>query len=263
MIVFAAHVPNSPLLMHSISGDRIGAVKKTIHALDELADEIYARQVDAIVLLSDHPTMFDDAFSMNVADPYLCDLRDVGDLGYRATYHPDFALIDAIQRDMRRLGEPLTLSTDDRLHFASTVPLDFMMRHNKTVRLVPIAPSALSPKEHFAFGQALRHTLQSSSKRIAVISTGDFAHSLTDFAPGGFHEDGEKFDNLVTTLIAEKNTVGLLSVDEGLRHHAQEAAYAKLVMLFGSLDGMAVTPEIASYEAPFGVGYMVVNFHLA
>lgn len=264
MIVFAAHVPHSPLLMKSISGDRIGAVRRTLDALEELADELYARHVQTIVLLSDHPTMYDEALSMNVADPYHCDLHDVGDLGYKATYHPDFALVDRLQRELRKAEQPFTLTTDDRLHFAAAVPLEFLTRHQREVRLVPIAPAGrLSPKEHFAFGQALKHTLTASSARIAVISAGDLAHTLTEFAPGGYHEEGATFDELVQTLIREKNTVGLLQIDEALRHAAQEAAYLKLVTLFGTLDGMAVQPEILSYEAPFGVGYLVTHFPIA
>lgn len=264
MIVLAAHVPHSPLLIKSVSGDRFGAVKKTIAALEELSEEVYARKVDTIVLISDHPTMYNDACSINVADPYLCDLRDVGDLGYRAQYHPDFGLIDRLQRDMRKAEQPLTLTTDDRLHFAATVPLDFLTRHAKQVRVVPIAPAGiLSPKELFAFGQALKHTLLASEKRIAVISAGDLAHTLTDFAPGGYDAKGETYDALVQTLVQERNTVGLLGIDEELRRTAQEAAYSKLVMLFGVLDGMAVQPEILSYEAPFGVGSMVAHFSLA
>lgn len=262
MISFAAHVPHSPLLFRSVSGDRIGAVKKTLEALHDIAGEIYARRIETIVLISDHPTMYGDAFSINMADPYHCDLRDVGDLGYKSTYHPDFALVDRLQREARNIGEPLTLTTDDRLNFAAAVPLHFLTELKKDVRVIPIAPSQLSPKEHFTFGQSLKHTIAASEKRIAVISAGDLAHTLTDFAPGGFHEDGEKYDRLMQDLINERNSVGLLTVDERLLSHAQESAYNKLLILYGVLDGMAVSPEITSYEAPFGVGLLTAEFHL-
>lgn len=263
MIVFAAHVPHSPLLMPSVSGDRIGAVKKTHDALEELSEELYARKVATIVLLSDHPTMYSDAFSISVSDPFHCDLRDVGDLGYHKNYHPDFPTIDALQRALRTDGEPVTLSTDDRLHFASTVPLHFLTKHVPEAKLIPVAPCSRTPKEHFQFGQALKQTLAASSKRIAVISSGDLSQRLEDFAPGGYHNDGVRYDELVRTLVEHHNAVALLQMDEALLHNAEESSYRKLLMLFGTLDNTAVTPSIVSYEAPFGIGYLVAHFELA
>ncbi len=262
MITFAAHVPHSPLLIPSISGDRIGAVKKTVDALSELAEELAATKPDAIVLISDHPTMFDNAFSISVADPYTCSMQDVGDLGYKKTYHPDFSVIDRLQRDLRAANEPITLSTDPSLHFAATVPLHFLTTHLPAVRIVPIAPSMLSPKAHFTFGQALKHTLVASEKRIAVISAGDTSQTLTDFAPGGYHEAGEKYDEALRTLLEHNNAVGLLQLDEDLVAAAQESSYKKLLMLLGALDGMHTTATVMSDEAPFGVGYLVVHFSL-
>lgn len=262
MIVFAAHVPHSPLLLPSVSGDRIGAVTKTRQALAEVAETLYTTKPDTILLISDHPTMYSEHFSISVSDPYRCDLHDVGDLGYTKTYHPDFALIDQLQRDLRKIDEPVTLTTDERLNFAAAVPLDFLTEHLPKIRVVPIAPSNLSPKEHFTFGQALKHTLLSSHKRVAVVSTGDTAHTLTEYAPGGFHTDGEKYDERLRMLVEHGNVVGMLQMDETLLANAQESAYRKLLVLMGALDGIERTPEILSYEAPFGVGYLVVNFQL-
>lgn len=262
MIVFAAHVPNSPLLLPSVSGDRIGAVAKTRNALEELAELLYATSPTTIVLLSDHPTMYTESFSISVSDPYICDLRDVGDLGYHKTYHPDFGLIDKLQRELRKVDEPVTLTTDERLNFASTVPLDLLTEHLPNIRVVPMSTCGRTPKEHFAFGQALKHVLHASDARVAVISAGDGAHTLTDFAPGGLHDDGERYDSALRTMVEHHNVVGLLQMEESMITNAQETTYRKLLVLLGVLDGMHVTPDIMSYESPFGVGYLVVNFVL-
>lgn len=263
MIVFAAHVPNSPLLLPSISGDRVGAVAKTRQSLTELAELLYTTKPDTIVLVSDHPTMYTETFSISMSDPYECDLHDVGDLGYKKTYHPDFSLVDKLQRDLRKAEQPVTLTTDERLNFASTVPLDFLTAMLPTVRVVPVSPCGLTPKEHFTFGQALKHTLLATDKRVAIISAGDTAHTLTEFAPGGHHEDGERYDQALQIMVEQRNVVGLLQMDEGMISNAQESAYRKLLILLGTIDGMDLAPEILSYEAPFGVGYLVVNFQLS
>lgn len=262
MIVFAAHVSNSPLLLPSISGDRIGAVAKTRQSFTELAELLYTTKPDTIVLVSDHPTMYTETFSISVSDPYECDLTDVGDLGYHKAYHPDFSLIDRLQRDLRKAEQPVTLTTDERLNFASAVPLDFLTAALPSVRIVPISPCGLTAKEHFTFGQALKHTLIASHKRVAIISAGDMAHTLTEFAPGGYHEDGARYDEALRTMVEHRNVVGVLQMDEAMVTNAQESAYRKLLILLGAIDGMDLAPEIMSYEAPFGVGYLVVNFQL-
>ncbi len=263
MIVFAAHVPNSPLLLPSVSGDRVGAVAKTRQSLTELAELLYTTKPDTIVIISDHPTMYAETFSISVSDPYECSLDDVGDLGYQKTYHPDFSLIDRLQRDLRKAEQSVTLTTDERLNFASAIPLDFLTEQLPKVRVVPISPCGLTPKEHFIFGQALKHTLLASDKRVAVISAGDTAHTLTEFAPGGEHEDGPRYDEALRTVLEQRNVVGLLQMDEAMIANAQETAYRKLLVLLGIIEGMDLTPEIVSYEAPFGVGYLVVNFQLS
>ena len=63
-------------------------------------------------------------------------------------------------------------------------------------------------------------------------------------------------------MVEHQNAAGLLQMDEDVIKNAQESAYRKLLVLFGTLDGMRVTPETLSYESPFGVGYLVVNFVL-
>jgi aromatic ring-opening dioxygenase LigB subunit len=262
MIVFAAHVPNSPLLLPSISGDRIGAVKKTCSALEQLSGELYAAKPDTIVLISDHPTRYSEAFSISVSDPFIANLAEVGDLSYQKSYHLDFGLIDALQRGLRKLDEPVTLTTDPHLNFASAIPLDYLTKHLPGIKLVPISPCDLDPKSHFSFGQSLSHNIIESSKRIAVISTGDLAHTLTDFAPGGLHASGELYDDTLLTMLEQHNVVGLLQIDEQLRHEAQESAYHKLLILLGVLDGMPISTNLLSYEYPYGVGLAVINFLL-
>ena len=82
MLVFSALVPTSTLRLPSIHKEAAAKVKKTSDALDMLADELYATHPDTILLISEHPTLYDDAFSINVADPYTFDLSAFGDLGF-------------------------------------------------------------------------------------------------------------------------------------------------------------------------------------
>lgn len=260
MIVFAAIAPCSPLLMSSVNPERVGMATKTRAALADLAEELFAARPDTVVLFCDHVNTPADAFAINVADPYHTSLAEFGDLGYAATYRTDVMLADRMQRDMRRAGIAVTLETEKDLPFSATVPLALLTEHLPNVHILPIAPCNKSPKEHFDFGVALRESLISSSKRIAVIACGDGSHTRSVEAPGGLHEDGEKLDTLLATLVAQKNTAGLLQIDKTMRTNAQDTSYRQIVMLFGALDGAPVESDILSQEAPFGVGQLVAEF---
>ncbi len=249
MLVFAGLVPHSPLLMESVNPDRLHEAAKTLAALEELSDEIYAAKPETIVILAESTTMYPEAFSVNVADPYAADLSSVGDLGYHKKYDPDFGFIDALQRFARQNTIPVSLSTDELLTFQTVIPLHFLSRHFKDIRIVPIAPCSLDGKAHFSFGSTLKHLVLESPKRIAVIAAGDMSHG-----------DESAFDERLVTIMKEKNGSGLLQMDPDAIAAAKDTSYRQIAMLFGVLDGIDATPEVLSYEKPFGTGFAVVNF---
>ena len=263
MLVFAGLLSNSPLLLPSINGNRLAEVEKTRQAMHELSEELYAVHPDVIVVLAESKVMYPDAFSINVADPYVSDLSEFGDLGYNKTYHPDFGLIDRIQRRLRTSPLPVSLSTEPQLDFATVVPLDFLAGHLPTMRVVPIAPSDLDAKAHFTFGTRLKEIIQEHDKRVAVVAAGDLSHALTKESPAGLYKGAKEYDASLQVLIKGKNTAGLLQLSPDLVKNAHDTMYRQICMLFGVLDGLDVTPSVLSYEAPFGVGYCVAHFSLA
>lgn len=248
--------------MPSVNPEHVNEAEKTRTALAELAEELFATHPDTIVLFCDHPTAPKDTFAINVSDPYHAGLKEFGDLGYEKTYRPDFMLADAIQRGLRKEGSSVVLITEKDLPFTATVPLAFLTEHIPNVRILPIAPCNGSAKEHFDFGASLREHLMSSTKRIAVIATGDGSHTRNESAPGGLHPEGEQLDTLLATLVAQKNTAGMLQVDPALLTAAQDASYRQIVMLFGALESMPGESAVLAQEAPFGVGELTSEIKL-
>ena len=57
--------------------------------------------------------------------------------------------------------------------------------------------------------------------------------------------------------------VGALYYDEDFVEAAGECGYRSILILLGALDSLDLKPEILSYEGPFGVGYLVANYHLS
>ena len=262
MLVFAAITPHSPLLLESISRNQVKRLERTREAMFELERELYAVFPDTIVLLCEHPTMYESSFSLNISDPYHFDLRTFGDFSAPTALRPDMETIDRLQRDLRKKKQPFTLSSDNALDYSSAVPLHFLTANLKTIKLIPITYTNLDAKSHFQFGQALKDILFNSNKRIAVIVSGDMSQALESESPAGFHPDGAEFDIKFQELIVQKNTAGLLKMNETLLSNARQSIYKPTLILFGLLENSALSPEILSYEAPFGVGCLVANLNV-
>ncbi|MBU4314897.1 AmmeMemoRadiSam system protein B [Patescibacteria group bacterium] len=262
MIIFVALTPSTPLLLPSIHKDKGVKLQKTLDAMEELEENLYASSPDVILLLSEHPTSFEDAFSINVSDPYTFDVSAFGDLGLDIKLHPDIETIDHLQRYLRNQSIPVTLSTDEALDHGSAATVSILTKHLPNVKLIPITYSSLDSKAHFQFGQALKDIVINSNKRIAIIASGDLSHALESTSPAGYNKHGKEFDEKITELITQKNTAGLITLDETLVKEAQQTVYQQLLILFGLLENISVKPKILSYESPFGVGYMVVDFEI-
>ncbi|MFA6522152.1 MAG: class III extradiol dioxygenase subunit B-like domain-containing protein [Patescibacteria group bacterium] len=264
MLVFAGFTPHSPLLLPSINKDKIELVSHTRIAMADLAEELYAAMPDTILLFSKHPTMYPDAFSINLADPFKFDLKEFGDLSEHRTFHPDMLLTDRVQRALRIQKIPVTLTSDPALHYACAVPLSLLTENLPSVKLMPIAyAEGLTAKDHYNFGSALKDLILDSNHRVAVIASGDLSHALTSASPAGYAPEGIQFDEKIQELITTKNSAGLLNLEDTFIANAKQEAYLPLAMLFGILDRMAISPRILSYESPFGVGYLVANFQLS
>ncbi len=263
MLVFSAFTPHSPLLLPAIGKDHTKKCKATIAGMKKLAKKLVDSKPEVIIFLSAHPAQKDEVFSVNLSSPYHIDLKEYGDFSTERTYMPDSLFIDRLQRHARKEGINVKLDTHFGLNHGVAVPLMLLTQKLPPFRIVPISYSSRSPKDHVTFGRMIKEILMMCGQRTAIIASGDLAHTLSSDAPGGFKEEGAQFDATIKDAIEHCSTSKLLSLDPGLVEAAQECAYRPLLMLFGIIERVCVRPEIHSYEAPFGVGYLVAEFHVA
>ncbi len=151
------------------------------------------------------------------------------------------------------------------------VPLFFLALEFKG-KIMPYLTGAEPPAFYFNLG---RKVYQSEinppsasggggqKTKIAVIASGDMSHCLKGDGPYGFHPDGPKFDETLIQFLKDKNIKGILNLDNNFPE-AAECGLRSFSFLLGILkeSGLDWTPEILSYEGPFGVGYLVANFKL-
>jgi|SaaInlStandDraft_6_1057023.scaffolds.fasta_scaffold15456_2 MEMO1 family protein len=262
MITFAAVVPHSPLLIESIGKENQKHLSKTLESMNTLKENLYLSKPDVILVISSHANRHATAFSVNLHDEYFTDFKDFGDMATKTEFGPDLDLIAQIQRAGRNSEIPVTLDSSANLDYGTSVPLELLVSEEMTHKIVPVSYSGLSPKEHLAFGALLKEVLHANDKRVAVIASGDLSHCLTTDAPGGFHKDAQKFDDEIQRAVRDMSASTLLAIDDELRDAAKSCVYEQLLILFGILEKKKLRPELLSYESPFGVGYLVAEFHL-
>jgi len=261
MICFAAFTPHSPLLIDSIGKENIKQLTQTKEAMKKLSDELKSSHPDVILVVSSHSFMHENAFTLNLHDQYVVEFHEFGDLSTSMEFEPDLELVSSIQSEAKKHSVPFMLESHASLDYGCGVPL-FLLSDEIKPRLVPVSYSGTDRKQHVAFGRMLNDVIQQSHKRIAVIASGDLSHSLSSEAPMGFHPEGKEFDDMMIRAVEQKSISKLLSFDEDQIEKASECAIRPLLILFGIIDQLKVRSENLSYESPFGVGYLVAQFHL-
>lgn len=262
MLVYSGITPHSPLLLPHINEDGLHLFEDTVEAMNHVAEEIYDAGAESLLVISDHNTVHDQAFSINVSEPYEFDLTEFGQFSFDHAFYPDLKTIDFAQRSLRADHIPVTLTSDESLNYSDAVPLYYVQKLVRDIHLFPVTFSGLSPKHHFQFGQALAEAIHTSPKRIAVIAAGDLSHRLTKDSPLGFHEDGAFFDQRIQEIVMQGNASNLLALDEVRAHNAGESIFKQLLILYGIMDGVKLHPTIHCYEAPAGTGLLTASLTL-
>ena len=109
---------------------------------------------------------------------------------------------------------------------------------------------------HVEYGQYIQKEVQKSNKRVAVVVSGDMAHSKDD------PQKGEPFNQELLQAIKNCKISKLTNMDATLLGTASECILKPLFVLQGLMNDLQCSPQVLSYEAPFGVGHMVVNHRL-
>ena len=119
-----------------------------------------------------------------------------------------------------------------------------------------------SPRFYFEEGKKIYKDL-GGKKKYALIASGDMSHCLKEEGPYGFHPDGPKFDKALIEFLKKKDIKSIFKLDD-MFPEAGECGLRSFCFLLGILEASGINwqPEILSYQGPFGVGYLVVNFKL-
>ena len=260
-IVFSAIVPHPPILIPAIGKENLERLKSTLEAFKKLEEDLYACQPDTIFIISPHGRIQSDSFTMNLSPEFDGNFEDFGDFATKINFAGNIGLAYKIRESMETKA-PLQLMSNALLDHGSLVPLYLLANNLPKIKIIPLYYSGLDLHAHFKFGQLLKREFLVSKERVAVIASGDLSHRLTKDAPAGYSSKGKKFDKKIVEYLKKKDAKSIIGMKHDLIYEAGECGLKSIVILLGILDGINCKPKFLSYEGPFGVGYLVMQFEL-
>ncbi len=141
------------------------------------------------------------------------------------------------------------------------VPLYYLAKKlSPKTELEKILVTNPSHKYYYDLGKEYAKKTAREKKRTAIIASGDLSHVLREDGPYGYNPAGEKLDKITTEAVRKKDPKKLLSIDPALLDEGAECGLRSIIFLMSAFEPLNHESKILSYEAPFGVGYLVATF---
>jgi AmmeMemoRadiSam system protein A/AmmeMemoRadiSam system protein B len=258
-LVFAGIAPHPPIMVPEVGRDAIGEVRASIDGMAELTQRLIARDAETVVIISPHAPLERDAF-IAYDGPQLH-----GDF---ANFRAPTAVVRS-QLDDQLLNEITRAAANEHLivmrirgfdlDHGTAVPLYFLQHNGWNGKVVALGYNFLSNEDHVRFGNCVRTAIENTGRRVAFIASGDLSHRLKPDAPAGYNPVAHLFDEEVVDAIRSCATRRIVEIDQELRSTAGECGYRSMLVAIGATQDLDPVCEVISYEAPFGVGYLVAQ----
>ena len=268
MIVYGALVPHPPLIIPAIGREQLSEVRATVEGMRRISAEIAGRSPDRLVIITPHGNVFRDAVSILASPELSGDLARFGQRSSRYAHPNDLDFLARLKVRAEQKGIPTVAVTREmdkhglnpELDHGVLVPLHYLEEAGlKDIPLLAVSVGMLAVERLYLLGRLIREVADQLDLKTAVIASGDMSHRLKDDGPYSYHPEGPIFDKAVREMIEQGETLELLRMKPEFRENAGECGYRSLVIMLGSLEGQAWSPQIFSYEGPFGVGYLVAG----
>ena len=257
-LVFAGIAPHPPIMVPEVGREAIADVRRSIDAMAALSGRVIESEAETVILISPHAPLEPDAFVAYAGPELHADFANFR--APTATVHAE--LDEELLKEITRAGaeqkfEVVRIRGD--LDHGTAVPLYFLQRYGWHGRVVALGYSFLSNEDHLRFGSCIRAAIDKVGRRVAFIASGDLSHRLKPGAPAGYNFEAHLFDEEVVEAIRSNSTRRIVTIDQELRRTAGECGYRSMLVAIGVAQELESRCEVISYEAPFGVGYMVAQ----
>ena len=271
-IKFASICPHPPIIIPRIgSSSDLEQVLETIKAMEKLAKIFAKTKPETVIVISPHGPINYHKMTITMSPTLFGNFKMFGDSETELNFKNDLEIVSLLQEKCKERKIPIRIIDSPQLDHGCLVPLYYLTKNyappkGKILKVVPIAYSYLDPKTHFEFGKIIHETCNikhETKKRIGIIASGDLSHRLSLTSPTGFSLKGAQFDEKLVNFLKYNDTEGILNMNPDLIKKAGECGYLSIIILLGILSEIKKAKfEFLSYQAPFGVGYLVGHFPL-
>jgi AmmeMemoRadiSam system protein A/AmmeMemoRadiSam system protein B len=258
-LVFAGIAPHPPIMVPEVGRDAIAEVRSSIDGMADLTQRLIAAEAETVILISPHAPLEPSVFVAYDGPQLFGDFANFRAPAATAHAELDDELLNEITRAAAEANLVVMRIRGEDLDHGTTVPLYFLQRNGWHGRVVAIGYSFLSNEDHLRFGACIRKAITKLGRRVAFVASGDLSHRLKPGAPAGYHPEAHLFDEEVVAAIRSGATDRIVKIDQDLRRAAGECGYRSMLVALGVIEDVRSDCEVISYEAPFGVGYLVAQ----
>ena len=258
-LVFSGIAPHPPIMVPEVGRESIAGVRASIDAMAELTRRLIEAGAESVVLISPHARLEVDSFVAYEGPRVYGDFSNFQAPGTEFSARVDEELLTAITRTAASENYRVSTLVDDLLDHGTAVPLYFLLSNGWQGRVVALGYSFLSNDDHLRFGSCIAKAVDQLGRRVAFIASGDLSHRLKPEAPAGYNPSAHCFDEEVVDALRSNRPDRIVEIDHGLRRLAGECGYRSMLVAIGAASELPLKCEVMSYEAPFGVGYLVAQ----
>lgn len=266
MLTFAAFLPHPPIIIPQIGDKNCKKCQKTIKAFEEIARVSEKSEIETLIVVSPHTALHPGMMTISFNDYAIGNFSAFDNPEVKSCKEIDTELAEEAYKTAEKSNIPTRLLEQEgsyNIDHASLVPL-IMLENSmpSSVKIIIIGISLLDRQMHLNFGKAIYKAVSKIGYNVGVVFSGDMSHKIFE---EGAEFVGQKFDKEICLAIDNNQMADILKIDEYLQDEAGECGYNSLLVSLGMLQEHGldkVTSKVLSYEAPFGVGYMVANFQL-
>lgn len=266
MLTFAAFLPHPPIIVPQIGGANSAKCQATSNAFNTICQTAEKSEIETLVIVSPHTSIHPNEMTVSFNNFACGDYSAFEKADIKIRKDIDVDLAEEIYKTSKKMGVPTRLLEQDNCYnidHASMVPLLFLEDYlPPSLKIVIIGFSLLEKQPHLDFGKAINKAISNIGYNVGVIFSGDMSHRIFE---EGAEFVGQKFDKEICLAINNNQIAKILKIDEYLQEEAGECGYRSMLIAIGALQEYGlekVKSDLVSYEAPFGVGYMVANFEL-
>jgi AmmeMemoRadiSam system protein A/AmmeMemoRadiSam system protein B len=258
-LVFSGVAPHPPIMVPEVGRESARDVRRSIEAMEELTRRVIDSGAESVVLISPHAPLQPKVFVAYAGPRVYGDFKLFRSPETVVEAPVDQKLLEQIRASAASDGFGVMLLDDYDLDHGTAVPLYFLQRNGWSGAVVALGYSFLSDPDHLRFGRCIARAAQEVPYPVALIASGDLSHRLKPNAPAGFDPSAYLFDEEVVAALEAQNPQRIVDIDHALRQRAGECGYRSMLIALGASRDLPIKSEVLSYEAPFGVGYLVAQ----